>query len=352
MVKKRGAIAAIALAATGCNQVAGIDKDFHGCVDGPDGDLCRTVQLFEAPEGDAKPFGIAVDDTYVYWTLTVDGVAWGCQPQATASQVMRAKKSDGSGATSILDANSAAYVAADDTHVYVTEFVVNGGIARIPRDGGAADLSIVDQACPNAITAHAGSVVWANYGGDASVGSIMHAPASGGSATEIAGNRLSPFGIVVSGNSAYWQDQPGMAGTEQLRRAPLTGGTVDSGFATVASCAGELAADDRYIYFGSKPKPGDCGGNDYVVSRIPLAGGEPEPLATGQSEPAHLAVDKAFVYWTNTGNGTVMKVPLEGGDPVVLAMEQDTPFDIAVDDNYVYWTNRSSSHGAVMRVQK
>jgi cysteine-rich repeat protein len=75
----------------------------------------------------------------------------------------------------------------------------------------------------------------------------------------------------------------------------------------------------------------------------------PTTLASGQSA-WNLAVDSTHVYWTNSNGGEVMKVPLGGGTPVVLASGQAGPRDIAVDSTHVYWTNESP--GEVMKVPK
>ena len=55
--------------------------------------------------------------------------------------------------------------------------------------------------------------------------------------------------------------------------------------------------------------------------KVPLGGGTPTTLASGQFDPVGIAVDATSVYWVNSGSntgsadGTVMKVPLGGGTP-------------------------------------
>ena len=45
------------------------------------------------------------------------------------------------------------------------------------------------------------------------------------------------------------------------------------------------------------------------VMKVPLGGGTPTTLASGQSTPMGVAVDATSVDWTNTGSGgSVMKV--------------------------------------------
>jgi hypothetical protein len=63
-------------------------------------------------------------------------------------------------------------------------------------------------------------------------------------------------------------------------------------------------------------------------------------------------VDGTSAYWTNSGVGTVLKVPLAGGTPTTLASGQCTPAGIAIDSTSVYWTNSSENgnNGTVMKV--
>jgi hypothetical protein len=42
--------------------------------------------------------------------------------------------------------------------------------------------------------------------------------------------------------------------------------------------------------------------------KVPLAGGTPITLATGQNLALHIAIDATSVYWTTRGDGTVKKL--------------------------------------------
>jgi hypothetical protein len=72
---------------------------------------------------------------------------------------------------------------------------------------------------------------------------------------------------------------------------------------------------------------------------VPLAGGTPVTLASGQQSIDSIAVDASGIYWVNSRStlGTVMKLALGGGTPVTLAAGQDLPFGLAVDSTSVYW---------------
>jgi hypothetical protein len=87
--------------------------------------------------------------------------------------------------------------------------------------------------------------------------------------------------------------------------------------------------------------------------KVPLDGGTPGTLASGQYVIVAMVVDATNVYWTAESN--VMKVPLGGGIATTLATGQDLPAGIAVDATSVYWAtqgtfNKGYRDGTLMRV--
>lgn len=73
-----------------------------------------------------------------------------------------------------------------------------------------------------------------------------------------------------------------------------------------------------------------------TLRRIPLTGGTPEVLATGDGFE-ELALGQGDVYITDWGAKTVVRVPLAGGPAVTVATQQGLPDEITVDGTHVYW---------------
>jgi hypothetical protein len=52
--------------------------------------------------------------------------------------------------------------------------------------------------------------------------------------------------------------------------------------------------------------------------KVPIGGGTPTTLASGQGSPACIVIDATSVYWTDFGSGAVMSTSKAGGALVTL----------------------------------
>src|SRR5205814_7527236 len=132
-----------------------------------------------------------------------------------------------------------------------------------------------------------------------------------------------------------------------------------------------IAVDNTFVYWttaripDATQLPTDVELNTGAVVKMPLAGGTPTTLASRQGHPLAIAVDPTNVYWVNGGtrepgtfnrhaDGSTMKVPLAGGVPVTLASGQRGHDAVAIDATSVYWANYctrdNTRDGAVMKV--
>jgi Domain of unknown function (DUF5050) len=190
------------------------------------------------------------------------------------------------------------------------------------------------------IAADEESVYWTNAGATASSTGVFKAPVGGGAAT-----LLSPSlagAIVVSGGRAFYTGSTG--GTD----AGVLSVGVDGGAETVlvAGSADQsvvsITADCASVYYQT---------TNGTVAMVPVGGGTATVLLPGSGTYYGLQVasDASRVYYL--AQNAVMAVPIGGGAAVTIASEQVlNPAGIAVDADYVYWSNRGN--GTVMKVAK
>lgn len=269
------------------------------------------------------PFGVAVDETSVYFALyNSDGA------------VMKVPKAGGEVMTLKEGLDSPSQLALDDANLYVS-VAGSGQVLKISKDGADVAVLASGQGGPSGLAIDATHVYWANYLG----GSLVNVPKSGGPTATLA-SELNPYRVGVGTTDLYWSGS-----SSGLRSVLKTGGP------SIQIASGNprtMVSDGTSVYWTD---PGDA-----TVKRADEDGGNPETLAALEVDafPDGIAVDELNVYWT-VATGQVMKVAKTGGVPAVIADGQNQPAIVAVDGSCVYWTNTSTTQreaGMVMRAPK
>lgn len=136
---------------------------------------------------------------------------------------------------------------------------------------------------------------------------------------------------------------------DRIRKLPATGGTPITLFAGSGEAYSQaIAVASAQVYWASFDRQTARSS----VLAVPVDGGEPTTVVSGQPAMRAIAVDSTNVYWLGTLDGKVMKVPLAGGEPTTLATGEEL-LSLAVDATSVYFTMANledPTRGSVMRV--
>jgi hypothetical protein len=190
--------------------------------------------------------GLAIDSSNLYWTQ---------YNQGGPSNAMRVALSNPTGAPTVLlsGVNLPSFIAVDSTYAYVT----------IESDDYLAKVDLSTLAI-----------------------------------TQITAFENNPYFLAIDSNNIYFTNE---ATSGDVRQSPKNGnsGTQGTVLSAANTMANGIATDGVNVYFTT-------GGSVYKCP-VGVAGGA-KAIASGQNGPSALAVDSTSVYWTNSGDGTVMKL--------------------------------------------
>jgi hypothetical protein len=294
------------------------------------GGACGTAPPACAPDaapvvlvaGDAvECYGIAVDGTDVYWTGAETGL------------IQKVSKLGGAPVTLATTSNPRG-LALDDAYVY---WAADGGIARVPKAGGAPEMLGAATGFPWFIAVDDTSAYWTTYTG----GDLMRVPKDGSAApTALVSGEAVAFGLALVGDRILYTDSDGVLSL------PKAGGAATV-LVTGSQSPWSIAVDATTAYWTEACGP-DCG----AVRSVPQGGGAPAELATGLDAPSGIVTDGGELYWADfggIGDGAIFKVVKEGGAPVTLVSGLYEPLMVAVDQSCVYWVDGA---GTLTKVHK
>jgi hypothetical protein len=333
LLKLAVALAGSALAA--CAQVLGADFDVELAAAGGGG----SGPVVEVIAKDEWPFGIAVDDTYVYWTSgSSEGAVRRAKKEPNASVETLAPKG--------LTPNRILLL---DDYVYWTDNgdgTETGGVYRVKKAGGSAPE-------PIAVPSNR-SVGLATDGARVFFTSLDPAPAPAGYTTLYAYDPGTPddppAAFLYAPNPVLLAVRNGVlwgSGTDLdlVFRADLADGPFapyDTFDLTAPN--GIAIAPDGAAVVGQYA-------SEAAIFRLP-PGDSIQRLYTGLSFVGEVLATDDAIYWTATADGRVERGDPTGAEATDLAGAQPNANGLALDAGYLYFTRYSSEAdgGSVQRV--
>lgn len=240
-------------------------------------------------------------------------------------------------------------IAADDHHVYFSVIrydATSGSVSSYEIDAvalpcGSASRLVTRSGAVQTAEGMVGPVLdngvlyWIDGGG------LLALPVAGGQPTTLIGSRPAPFqtrgfyspALAVHGGYVYWADVDGT-----VSRVPVAGGAPDI-LASGYGSPGAIAVDDANVYWASIEEApqecrrsrstldgGDCG-SAATLFRMPVAGGSVSTVATRQAGTDSILSTPMGLYWANYG-GFGVDAPTDSGGIMHLASSGGSPVAI------------------------
>jgi streptogramin lyase len=146
---------------------------------------------------------------------------------------------------------------------------------------------------------------------------------------------ISPRHLAVDNNYIYFGDLY----YKVIFRQSITGSS-DPVFLSEDNHPRQITVDNSFVYWANGSSPTGI----YKVSKN---GGIKEKL-TDAINAWGIYLYNDYLYWTDSDGGTINRISKNGGTNEVLAENQSSPRNITVDSHAVYWSN--SGNNTVMKL--
>ena len=291
--------------------------------------------------------GIAVNSSHLYWADAPDGTIWEANLNGSSPHTILTSQR---GQTGLAVTASQIYWANN-----------GGGVDR----AGTIWAANLDGSSPHAIVTGQDSPSWMAVTPAAPELSFSPAPYDYGSvppgqpATQtftltnsghaatgpLTVTLTGPAAFVVTGNACPATSLgPGQTCSITVRFTPAAGGAMTATL-TAASTNPDAIATDALsgvvapaIYWANASDHSPGAGAIWTAN---LDGTSPHAIATGQDDPAGVAVDASHLYWASAGDNAIVEAGLDGSSAHTIVTNQDEPFGVAVSAGHLYWSNFS-----------
>jgi hypothetical protein len=287
------------------------------------------------------PYGVAVDDYNVYFTLVDTGI-------------MRTPKLGGPIDVVTADDHGPHPIVVDDLYLYAADLGTpdtdfrDGRVIRILKTGGAMDVLASGLNAPNGLVLQGDDVVFSangtrSFGAYNNDGEIWRVPRDGSApATRLAKDQRHPMAITADATYAYWVND--YAGT--VVRCALAGcNFTPEVLYDNQNVPQSIAVDGMSLYWANRQESN-------VVRASKNGGGDIVELAASVGYPESLLLDHGVLFWVDALSHKVQSIPRSGATRPTVVFQEDMglPTRVAVDATSVYFTDQGNSN--VVRIPR
>jgi hypothetical protein len=263
-----------------------------------------------------SPYAMVIDATSLYWVGgdEVEEGIWRADKRANARPVRLVKTVDARGLTQ------------DGDRLWWGD---GSAVRWIHKTGGEVTTVVAGAPAVHDITRDGGDVLVASY--DSKTERIR--------ITRYAiGNGAEGTSVELAGQSPimFAQDDGIYVGTDSRFVRVRRDGTVDELF--------EGDTEVQTMFFSADLILFGTGGTVY---RAPKLGGRGREIARTPGLVTDVAADARYIYWgsqVDPPGSAIYRMPREGGRPRVLAKLDGEPSSVIVDGDYLYWADTLQGH--------